>query len=67
MGFNITSWGHGNRNFGRGAPPPRGSIEYIAVGNMWTHEPPPRVRRGEAAMGSEEKSVSFTEIDAAER
>lgn len=70
MGFNITSWGQGGRDFGRGAPPPRGSIEYIAVGNMWTAEPP-RPRRASdaagAAVGSDDDKVTFTEIDASDR
>jgi hypothetical protein len=67
MGFNITSWGQDGRDFGRGAPPPKGSLEYIAVGSMWTPEPPPNPRRGQATMRGEEKSVSFTEIDASDR
>lgn len=45
MAFNITSWSRRGRDFARGAPPPRGSIEYVAVGDMWMPEPP---RRGPA-------------------
>jgi hypothetical protein len=68
MGFNITSWSKSGRDFGRGAPPPRGSLEYIAVGSMWTPDPPPRTTRGgSSSSAGEEKAVSFTEIDAADR
>ena len=40
MSFNILSWCQKGRDFGRGSPPPRGSIEYVAVGDMWDPEPP---------------------------
>lgn len=40
MGFNITSWGQRGRRWGRGSSPPRGSIEWIAVGDMWEPTPP---------------------------
>lgn len=66
MGFNITSWGQDSRNFGRGAPPPRGSIEYVAVGSMWTADPPKR-QSARTTSGEDEKKVTFTEIDAADR
>jgi hypothetical protein len=39
MSFNITSWSKRDRDFGRGTPPPRGSIEYAGVGDMWEPEP----------------------------
>lgn len=35
MAFNITTWSKRGRDFGRGDPPPRGSLEYVAVGDMW--------------------------------
>ena len=57
MAFNITSWGSKGRNFGRGAPPPRGSIEYVAVGDMWQAEPP---RRSEAATVAANKTPDAT-------
>lgn len=66
MGFNITSWSKDGRDFGRGAPPPKGSIEYIAVGSMWSPHPPPRANRQASSSGADDK-VSFTEIDAADR
>jgi hypothetical protein len=40
MAFNLTSWSKRGRDFGRGEPPPRGSIEYAGVGDMWLPEPP---------------------------
>lgn len=45
MAFNLTSWSRRGRDFARGDPPPRGSIEYVGVGDMWMPEPP---RRGPA-------------------
>ena len=42
MAFNITTWGKKGRDFGRGEPPPRGSIEYVGVGDMFMPAPPPR-------------------------
>lgn len=42
MAFNITSWSRRGRDFARGEPPPRGSIEYVGVGDMWQAAPPPR-------------------------
>lgn len=32
MAFDITSWRRRGRNFGRGTPPPPGSVEYAGVG-----------------------------------
>jgi len=69
MAFNITSWGKKGRNYGRGAPPPRGSIEYIAVGDMWQAEPPrpcPLPYQSVSSSGSFYE-ISFTELDAADR
>ena len=66
MGFNITSWGQDGRNFGRGSPPPKGSIEYVAVGSMWTADPPRRQSAGSTS-GADDNKVTFTEIDAADR
>jgi hypothetical protein len=66
MAFNITSWSQEGRDFGRGAPPPKGSLEYIAVGSMWTAEPPRRKRAASTA-GAEGENLSFTEIDAADK
>jgi hypothetical protein len=62
MAFNITSWGRSGRGFGRGDPPPRGSIEWIAVGDMWEPAPPPR-----SASGFSVYKVSFTDVDAGDR
>jgi hypothetical protein len=45
MAFNITSWSQKGRDFGRGSPPPRGSIEYVGVGDMWQPDPKPQVPR----------------------
>lgn len=62
MAFNVTSWSRGSREFGRGEPPPRGSIEWIAVGDMWEPSPPPR-----SASGFSVYKVSFTDADAGDR
>lgn len=42
MAFNITSWSKTGRDYGRGEPPPRGSIEYVGVGDMFQPAPPAR-------------------------
>jgi hypothetical protein len=59
MGFNITSWGQRGRGWGRGSSPPRGSIEWIAVGDMYDPTPP----------GSPQASGAkpYTDLDAAGR
>ena len=46
MAFNITTWSRKSRNYGRGEPPPRGSLEYAGVGDMFMPAPPaPRAPR----------------------
>lgn len=50
MAFNITSWGRGGRDFSRGEPPPRGSIEYAGVPDMFLAGPPARAAGGPAAV-----------------
>jgi phage FluMu protein gp41 len=68
MAFNITSWGKKGRNFGRGSSPPRGSIEWIAVGDMWQAAPPARPSRSGFSVGSATLyEIGFTELDAADR
>jgi hypothetical protein len=48
MAFNLTSLSQKGRNFARGEPPPRGSVEYAGVGDMFVPAspkptaPPPR-------------------------
>lgn len=59
MGFNVTSWGQKGRSWGRGSSPPRGSIEWIAVGDMWDPNPPGAPRPNEAK--------PYTDRDAATR
>ena len=72
MAFNITSWGKGGRDFGRGAPPPPGSIEYIAVGDMWDPEICARKLREEGRARSRSGfdlkfyEISFGDLDAEE-
>jgi hypothetical protein len=56
MAFNITSWSRGGRDFGRGAPPPAGSVEWAAVGDMW---------RSKAKSTS--PKVGYNDLDAAKR
>ena len=66
MAFNISSWGRKGRDFGRGAPPPKGSIEWIAVGDMWQPEPPrPPSRPAVSQSGFQVYEISFTELNAA--
>ena len=40
MAFNLTSLSKTGRNFARGEPPPRGSVEYAGVGDMFAPAPP---------------------------
>jgi hypothetical protein len=40
MAFNLTSLSKTRRNFARGEPPPRGSLEYVGVGDMFAPSPP---------------------------
>jgi hypothetical protein len=61
MAFDLRSWSQKGRNYGRGAPPPRGSIEWIAVGDMWEKNPP------RSSSGFDVLEIKFTEIDAANR
>ena len=49
-----------NRNWARGAPPPRGSIEYVGVGDMFEPEPS-RTASGKIW------EISATELEAANR
>jgi hypothetical protein len=53
------------RNFARGAPPPPGSIEWIAVGDMWDPEVAAR-KMGKTVAGAAARAVSFTDVDAAQ-
>jgi hypothetical protein len=62
MAFNLTSWGKKGRGFGRGSPPPRGSLEYIAVGDKWMREP-----HSQAGFSFNPYEIGFTELDAANR
>jgi hypothetical protein len=55
MAFNVTSWKRTGRDFGRGSPPPRGSFEWAAVGDMWTRS------------GLDVYELGYTELDAAKR
>jgi hypothetical protein len=55
------------RNFARGAPPPPGSIEYVAVGDMWDPEIAARkARAARSQSGFQVYEISFTDLDAAE-
>jgi hypothetical protein len=55
------------RNFARGAPPPPGSIEYVAVGDMWDPEIAARkFRAARSQSGFQVYEISFTDLDAAE-
>ncbi len=56
------------RNFARGAPPPPGSIEYVAVGDMW--DPQIAARKAQkirGATGAEAQGTAFTDLDASAR
>lgn len=55
------------RNFARGAPPPPGSIEYVAVGDMFDPEIAARkYRAARSQSGFQVYEISFTDLDAAE-
>jgi hypothetical protein len=62
MAFNITSWGKSSRDFARGAPPPPGSFEWAAVGDVWQGRTAPRTRAGWDLY-----EIKYTELDAAKR
>ena len=62
MGFNVTRFKEMGRDWARGSPPPRGSIEYAGVGDMFMEEPPM-----ESASGFQVFEIAFTELDAADR
>lgn len=66
MGFNLTRFKTMGRGWGRGSPPPRGSIEWVAVGDMWEPGPPPHVNPPSNA-GFQVFEIGFTELDAADR
>jgi len=71
MAFNLTSWSRRGRNYGRGEPPPRGSIEWIAVGDMWEPDPPsmkpPSMGNVPPPKKVDENVAAYTEMDAADR
>jgi len=55
------------RNFSRGAPPPPGSIEYLAVGDMWNPAIAARkARAARSASGFQVYEIDFTDLDAAQ-
>ena len=62
MGFNITRFKTMGRDWARGSPPPRGSIEYAGVGDMFMKEPP-----AETTSGFQVFEIGFTKLDAADR
>ena len=63
MAFNITRFKKMGRDWARGEPPPRGSIEYVGVGDMFMEEPP----RPTSSSGFQIFEIGFTELDAADR
>jgi len=55
------------RNFARGAPPPPGSLEYLAVGDMFYPDVAARKARGaRTESGWNLYEISFTDLDAAQ-
>ena len=68
MAFNATRWKNMGRNWGRGDPPPVGSIEYVAVGDMFygVNQPKKQSERQSSESGKV-LEIGFTEIDAADR
>ena len=62
MGFNLTRLKTMGRDWARGAPPPRGSIEWVGVGDMFMPSPPAK-----SAIGLQVFEIGFTELDAADR
>ena len=62
MGFNVTRFKTMGRDWARGSPPPRGSIEYVGVGDMFMPEPSTK-----STIGFQVFEIGFTELDAADR
>ena len=62
MGFNVTRFKKMGRDWARGTPPPRGSIEYAGVGDMFMAEVPVK-----STSGFQVFEIGFTELDAADR
>ena len=58
------------RGFARGAPPPPGSFEYLAVGDMWDPEVAARKHGHKetpaSSSGFQVYEISFTDLDAAQ-
>lgn len=54
------------RDFSRGAPPPPGSIEYLAVGDMFYPDIAARRMRGKMGIDLNVYEISFTDLDAAQ-
>ena len=63
MAFNITRFKKMGRDWARGAPPPRGSIEYVGVGDMFMEEQP----KLSSSSGFQVFEIGFTELGAADR
>ena len=63
MAFNVTRFKKMGRDWARGTPPPRGSIDYVGVGDMFMEEPPKPISRS----GFQIFEIGFTELDAADR
>ena len=60
--FNVTRFKKMGRDWARGTPPPRGSIEYVGVGDMFMEKPRPASHSGFQVF-----EIGFTELDAADR
>ena len=61
MAFNITSFKSVSSDWSRGEPPPRGSFEWVGVGDMFSGEALDRPRI------SSDESITFSDLDAADR
>lgn len=61
MGFNVTRFKTMGRDWARGSPPPRGSIEYVGVGDMFMPAPV------QSTLGFQVFEIGFTELNAADR
>ena len=61
MGFNVTRFRKMGLDWSRGDPPPRGSIEYVGVGDMFMEEPAMRPQI------TKDPTITFSDLDAADR
>lgn len=63
MGFSLLRWKKSGRDWSRGEPPPRGSVEYCGVPEVFQPAPPPPPSTSSGTVWE----ITATELDAANR